>query len=78
MSESRASERAKFPLESLASNFRPQLDENENDDDDDAYLNLVRIHVGQVDAANIERRIGEHRLVEAHGVVEMVIVKLAG
>lgn len=43
-----------------------------------AHLNLVRIHVGQIDAANVERRIGQHGLMEAHGVVEMVIVNFAG
>lgn len=29
----------------------------------EAHLDLVRVHVGQIDAANLEGRIGQHRLV---------------
>jgi hypothetical protein len=41
------------------------------------HLNLVRIHVGQIDRANLERRVRQHCLVQSGGVIEMVVVHLA-
>lgn len=42
------------------------------------HLNLVRIHVGQIDAANLERRIGQNGLMQLGCVVQMVVVQFAG